>query len=230
MRRYSIGDAIPHYQPIVELSTGKTAMYECLARFKGLGGDPILPADIGHLFEDPLFLWDLFENTFPKVLRHAMSGRVIAVNIDLCSMGERFFSYLEHVFHKHPTAARNILFEVTERDIGRDLSALADCVEKIKGFGCQVAMDDFGTGGANIECLQAVGFDHVKIDGQFFREAAVSESGFKKLELIVKLLRIHKGQIVGEHIENGEIDAIAKKLGVDYAQGYHYGKPSAELG
>lgn len=226
MIRYNIAEVVPHYQPIVQLSTGKIVSYESLARFVGVDGKKMFPGDVGHLFENPEFLWELFERMFPKVVEHAQTGVPIAVNVDVHSLTERFFYFIEHVFHKYPGAKENIHFEVTERSIGRGMDELCEYVNTIRGLGSKVVLDDFGTGGANIECLEQIRFDHVKIDGQFLKAAEMSRGGRKRLQIIVDLLRSYDGvnmPIVAEHIENAHIEAIARDLGIECGQGYYYG-------
>lgn len=224
MKRYSITEVVPYYQPIVQLSTGETVMYECLARFMKNDGTKMYPGDINHLFENPEFLWDIFEKLFPKIIEHAHQKITIAINIDVCSITERFFYFVEHLFQIHPEIASHIHFEVTEKNITKGMGELKSNIEQIQKMGSKVVLDDFGTGGANIECLEMVKFDHVKIDGQFLKAGAKTASGYKRLKLIVELLKSYNTPIVGEHIENAGVEAIAKALGIDYGQGFLYGE------
>lgn len=230
MKRYSISEVVPYYQPIVQLSTGKTVMYECLARFIKTDGTRMGPMDISDLFENPEFLWDIFEKLFPKIMEHASQKNAIAINIDVCSITERFFYFVEHLFHHHPHIAPHIHFEVTEKNITKGMGELKSNIEQIQKMGSKVVLDDFGTGGANIECLEMVKFDHVKIDGQFLKAGAANPSGYKRLKLIVELLKSYHTPIVGEHIENSGVEAIAKALGIDYGQGYLYGQAAPLIG
>lgn len=216
---------ILHYQPIIQLSSGEIAMYECLARFIDTNGNGIGPNDILELFENPEFLWDIFERTLPRVAAHAKNTITVAINVDVCSMSERFFQHIEDFFHAHPGVARYIHFEVTEKNIVKGLGALQGHIEHIKKLGVKVVLDDFGTGGANIECLEKIRFDLVKIDGHFLKASVKSEVGYNRLKLIVEILKSYKTPIVGEHIENREIEAIAKELRIDYGQGHYYGMP-----
>lgn len=229
MKKYVIADIIPYYQPIVDLGSGEVVMHECLARFVGSDGKRLSPAEISHHFEDPVFLWELFESIFPKLTRHACNSNIISVNIDVCSITERFFHYIEASFNKFPNLVHHINFEVTERNIGKNIAQLCEYVTEIQKLGAKVVLDDFGTGGANIECLESINFDHVKIDGQFLKGAMISQSGYRRLQIIVDLLKSYAMPIVAEHIENDKIESIAKLMGIDYAQGYLYGAPTPLL-
>lgn len=225
MRKYSISSIVLHYQPIVRLSSGEIAMYECLARFIDTEGNGLGPIDLEQLFEAPEFLRDLFEKTLPKIVQHAKDNITVAVNVDVCSLSDQFFCYIERFFNDHPGISEYIHFEITEKNIVKGLGGLREHIEHIRKLGIKVVLDDFGTGGANIECLEKIRFDLVKIDGQFLKAGIKSESGYNRLKLIVDILRSYETPIVGEHIENKEIEAIAKKLLIDYGQGHYYGMP-----
>lgn len=227
MTRFSIAGVIPHYQPIVRLADNKIIMYECLARFIGFNGDGIGPTDIEHLFDDQEFLWELLQKTVPCLINHINTyNTVITINIDAYTLGERFFYYFEHLFYKYPNCAKNIHFEITEKNIAKRLDYLEGYVKKIQEFGSKAVLDDFGTGGANIEIVSKIRFDYVKIDGQFLTGAVKSDEGLKRLQLIVELLKSYQTTIVGEHIESEEIADIAHMLGIEFGQGHYFGYPS----
>lgn len=230
MRRYGIRDLVLHYQPIVWIPTGETAMYECLARFINVDGIGIAPGDIAHLFDEPEFLWDVFEKTLPRIIQYAKEDISVSINVDVSSLSDRFFYFIEHFFHKHPDIAKSIHLEVTEKNIVKGLGALADHIEAIRKLGLKVVLDDFGTGGANIECLEKVRFDLVKIDGMFMKNSVLNLTCFERLQHIVKLLKSYDTQIVGEHIENIEIENVAKLLKIDFGQGHFYGMPKPSIG
>lgn len=229
MHRYQISEVIPYYQPIVDLQSGKVVMYEALARFLDHNGSGISPLNMEQLFCDDGFSMDVFKKMLPDAVRMANSNIDIAVNIEASSLGNDFFMLLENVFERFPNIAGYLSFEVTERTIGRDIKALAEHIEVVRAFGAKVVLDDFGTGAANFECLEAIRFDQVKIDGQFLKGSANSTGGLKRLKLFVDLLKSYNVPIVGEHIENSEIEMIAKNLTIDYGQGYFYGKPSPTI-
>lgn len=223
MEKYSIIAVEPHYQPIICLKSGETAMYECLARFRRTDGIKIAPAHISHLFSDHEFLWNVFKEIFPQIVEHTNKNIQISVNLDVYTITDDFFYFIKGYFLKFPSMVQNVHFEVTEQNIIKGLGDLAEKIQAIQNLGAKVVLDDFGTGGANIECLELVNFDYVKIDGRFIRAAETNSLGFKKLRLIVDLLKSYNAPIIGEHIENYVSEDIAHKLGIDYGQGFLYG-------
>lgn len=223
MKKYSIIAVEAHYQPIIRLKDGKTTMYECLARFRRTDGVKIAPGHILHLFNDHDFLWSVFKQIFPQIVEHTQKNIQISVNLDVYTITDKFFYFIEEYFVRFPSMAQNVHFEVTEQNIIKGLGGLAEKILAIKKFGAKVVLDDFGTGGANIECLELVDFDYVKIDGRFIKSAEENKNGLKKLQLIVNLLKSYNTPIIGEHIETYKSEAIAHKLGIDYGQGFLYG-------
>lgn len=229
MRRYGIRDLVLHYQPIVWIPTGEVAMYECLARFIDANGQGISPDDINHLFDEPEFLWDIFEKTLPRVGRYAKEDISISINVDVTSLSDRFFYFIEHFFHAHPDIAKLIHFEVTEKNIIKGLGSLIGHIKAIQKLGIKVVLDDFGTGGANIECLEKARFDLVKIDGMFMKNSVLNFTCYERLKKIVELLKLYNTEIVGEHIETFEIEEVARTLKIEYGQGHFYGMPKPSI-
>lgn len=229
MHDYQIKQVIPYYQPIVDMKSGKILMYESLARLMDYNGNGINSSNMNDLFSDPSFSWKVLQKMLPEVVRYAGAGIEIAINIEASSFGDKFNNMLENLFNSSPQIAGFLHFEITERSIGRDIAGLSEHVDLIKSMGAKVVLDDFGTGASNFECLEQIRFDHVKIDGQFLRAAVSDKSCHRRLALFVDLLKSYSAPIVGEHVENIEIEMIAKKMGIDYGQGYFYGKPEPTI-
>lgn len=229
MKSFELQLLIPHYQPIVRLSDRKVVMHECLARFIDKDGHGVGPLDLEHLFEDEDFLWNLFIQSFPLVVVNAHESITITVNIDVSSLTPKFFTYIEHFAHTNPTLVKNIHFEITEYNILKSLKFLPEYIQRIRSIGYKVLLDDFGTGGANLECLEQIKFDFIKIDGSFLIEASKNKEVLKRLEIIVELLKCYETELVAEHIENETIAQIAQDLGIDYGQGHLFGMPAPAI-
>jgi EAL domain-containing protein (putative c-di-GMP-specific phosphodiesterase class I) len=226
MKKYQLDFIVPHYQPIVRLSDRKIVMYECLARFIDNNGNGVGPLDLEHLFEDKSFLWNLFDQSFPSIIANAHKDITISVNIDVSSLTPKFFTLIENLAHMHSDITKNIHFEITEKNILKGLSALPELVQHLRHIGYKAVLDDFGTGGANLECLERIKFDLIKIDGQFLIGASTSKEGLKRLENIVGLLKCYGTELVAEHIENETIAKIAQDLNICYGQGHFFGVPA----
>jgi EAL domain-containing protein (putative c-di-GMP-specific phosphodiesterase class I) len=98
-------------------------------------------------------------------------------------------------------------------------------VTRLGALGCGFALDDFGTGANSLTYLKALNVDRVKIDGSFVRDVLSDRNSQATVRAIVELARGLGIETVAEYVESDEIAAELRRLGVDYAQGYAFGKP-----
>ncbi len=98
----------------------------------------------------------------------------------------------------------------------------------MRGFGCRIALDDFGAGFTSLRHLQALALDTVKIDGSFVRNLAEKADNQVFLRHLVGLARSLKLLTVAECVETAEEAALLRREGVHFLQGYYYGVPSLE--
>lgn len=214
---------IPHYQPIVSLHDRSIVSYECLARFITEDGKIMSPDDLLDLFADRHFLNDLFYKSFFATISEELHVP-IAFNLVVLIINPGLINVLENIALCHPHLVHYLHFEITEHNIVRGMGTLPAYVNTLRGLGYKVILDDFGTGGASIECLERIRFDIIKIDGQFLKNA-VNSTGRARLKAIVKLLKNEKVELVAEHIETEQIARFAQEIGIEYGQGYLFGRP-----
>jgi len=98
-------------------------------------------------------------------------------------------------------------------------------VDSLRAQGCKIAFDDFGTGHSNYQSFSRLPVDIVKIDGSYVRHILDDEKLRTDVEGMINSAKIRGLEIVAEYAENEEIVAELKRLGADYAQGYHFSKP-----
>lgn len=219
---------IPHYQPIIRMSDKIIVKHECLARFIDIEGVGLKPDDMEHLFDDESFLRALFERIMVDVVEYAKQGIPICANVDVKTIDEQFFKTITNLA-AIPGVTEHVGFEITEKNIAKNLVILIDQVKRIQGLGYRVILDDFGAGGANIKTLEHIKFDEVKIDGHFAIKAAKDANGYEKMKLIVDLLRCYHTPIVAEHIQTQAVEDVVIKLGIEFGQGYLYGVPAVSI-
>jgi EAL domain-containing protein (putative c-di-GMP-specific phosphodiesterase class I) len=92
-------------------------------------------------------------------------------------------------------------------------------------MGCRLALDDFGTGANSLTNLKSLDIARVKIDGSFVRDIVTEQRSQVTVRAIVELAKGFAIDTVAEFVENKAIADAVRKLGVDYAQGYAFGKP-----
>ena len=98
-------------------------------------------------------------------------------------------------------------------------------IERLRALGCGIALDDFGSGLSSFGYLKHFKVDYVKIDGGFVRELPNSASDRAIVRSIQALAREFGARTVAEYVEDETVFASVRELGVDYAQGYVFGRP-----
>jgi EAL domain-containing protein (putative c-di-GMP-specific phosphodiesterase class I) len=92
-------------------------------------------------------------------------------------------------------------------------------------MGCRLALDDFGTGANSLTNLKSLNIARVKIDGSFVRDIVTDQRSQVTVRAIVELAKGFGIDTVAEFVENETIAETVRRLGVDYAQGYAFGRP-----
>ena len=127
-----------------------------------------------------------------------------------------------------PTIRSRLLVEVTETAAIGDLDAATRRLTALRNKGIHICLDDFGVGAASLDYLHRLPADTVKIDGRFVRDITTDERSRSLVSHVVKLCRELKITTVVEMIETEEQAAISRGLGVNYGQGWLFGRPTAE--
>ncbi len=120
-----------------------------------------------------------------------------------------------------------LILEVTESDVIHNINTAEFLMQKIRSMGFKFALDDFGTGFASYNHLKMLPVDIIKIDGCFIKNIDLSPEDRLFVKLITEIGGSMKMQIVAEYVENETILNILSEIGVQFAQGYHIGKPAS---
>jgi EAL domain-containing protein (putative c-di-GMP-specific phosphodiesterase class I) len=153
-------------------------------------------------------------------------GMSISINVSGQSIGDEDFI---RRFTEQLKAANlplgSITVEITEQAAVTNLARANDMIKKLKTMGCRLALDDFGTGANSLTNLKSLDIARVKIDGSFVRDIVTEQRSQVTVRAIVELAKGFAIDTVAEFVENKAIADAVRKLGVDYAQGYAFGKP-----
>lgn len=151
----------------------------------------------------------------------------ISVNVGGQSLASSDFaqSVLE-VLSAFPIPLSALCFEVTETAAITHLAEAGDLFACLRALGCQIAIDDFGIGFQSFERLKQIPVDLIKIDGTFVREMLHSERDHELVRAAVAIARAFDAQTVAEYVEDEATANALRSLGVDWGQGYLYGKPA----
>ena len=122
--------------------------------------------------------------------------------------------------------AKRVTFELLEDEDVKDFDVVKTFITKVKSYGVKIAMDDFGAGYSNYERLLDFQPDIIKIDGSLVKNIESSKFSVSIVSSIILFAREQGLSVVAEYVENENIFNILKELGVDYFQGYYFGKPA----
>lgn len=122
-----------------------------------------------------------------------------------------------------------LMFEVTETVAIADMAAAESFLSRLRAMGCRTALDDFGSGMASFAYLKDLPVDCVKIDGRFVKNLAASRVDQAMVKAMNEIAHALGKQTIAEFVENEESLNWLVKIGVDYAQGYHLGRPDVTL-
>lgn len=217
-------------QPIVHLESLEMHHYEALARFHD-GGSALAVDQIIHFAEGTGLITEFDLAMCQKVLDHVTlePERVthsVAVNLSGHSLEQQdFLPALEQILDRYDIDPAKIMFEVTETSRIRGLRDVNDGLQRLRGRGHLVCLDDFGAGAANFEYLSALDVDIIKFDGGAMRTALAKPKGrafIKATALLCRDLGIHT---IAEMIYDQASFELVRDLGIDYGQGYHLGVP-----
>ncbi len=120
-----------------------------------------------------------------------------------------------------------IVIELLEDESVKDFKTITTFINDVKVFGVKIAIDDFGAGYSNFERLLDYQPDILKIDGCLIRDIQTNNYSLSVVKTIVSFAKEQNILTIAEYVENEEIFNILKDLGVDYSQGYYFGKPEA---
>jgi EAL domain-containing protein (putative c-di-GMP-specific phosphodiesterase class I) len=125
--------------------------------------------------------------------------------------------------------AERMIVELTETAALHHFEENAQFVSQLRELGCRVAIDDFGAGYTSFRNLQMLRVDMVKIDGAYVQGLATSPDNQIFVRTLVDLAKNFDLKTVAEWVTSEEEARLLEGFGVDYFQGYHFGKPSLDL-
>ncbi|MFZ4540570.1 MAG: EAL domain-containing protein [Rickettsiales bacterium] len=217
------------YQPVIDSRTGKTAHYEALLRLSGEDGHITSAGALIPIAERMGFIPMIDRIVLEKVINELRldSDVCIAVNVsNLTIQDSSWLTSLTEHLSKTPEIAPRLTVEITETAVHGDLKHSARFCAEVQALGCMIALDDFGSGYTSFRQLKALSIDFVKIDGTFIRDLTDNADSRLFVKILLDFTKGFGLKSVAEFVETGEVAKMLMDLGVDYLQGYYFGKPS----
>jgi len=222
-------------QPIVPLqNTELPGSFEILLRLRAADGEIIAPGSLINAAQRYQLLPTVDRWVAERALqtltpyRSVLKSRGISISINVSgqSIGDeafilRFTDQLKAADLPHGS----VTVEITEQAAVTNLARANDMIHRLNTMGCRLALDDFGTGANSLTNLKSLDIARVKIDGSFVRDILTNTRSQVTVRAIVELAKGFAIDTVAEFVETQAIADAVRKLGVDYAQGYAFGKP-----
>src|SRR3989440_597703 len=210
---------------------------EVLVRLQDEAGHELLPAEFMRAAERYRLMglvdrW-VVQATFAALGRGAISvppRRSVAINVSGQTLGDaQFLEYVVECFDTSGVAPAQVCFEINENAVIANLDHARRFVGVLHGMGCQFALDDFGSGVGSFSNLKNLPLDYLKIDGTFMRNLARDPVNQAMVAAMIKLARTLNFKVIAEQVEDAAAVDIARRMGVDYLQGYAIGRPQPLL-
>lgn len=219
------------FQPIVSLPDRTHHHFEALFRPVLTPGSPVRSVQEFVTFAEAVGLSeDLDEAVLDAAASAAGAAKGVTIAVNVSGLSMQSVSFRERVLSRlrQPMlSGSRIMVELTETADIADVSAAAESLAALRAASIPVCLDDFGAGSAAFRYLREFRVDYVKLDGAYVRGASrnAREHGF--LLSMVELANFVGAKTIAEMIETEEQTALMADMGVQFGQGYLFGRPGA---
>ncbi|MDY0238248.1 MAG: EAL domain-containing protein [Campylobacterales bacterium] len=220
---------VPFFQPIVDSKTLKPVKHEALVRL--IDGDKIY---------SPFFFLDIAKQTKQyKQITKTMIKKSIEAIEDLCCNVSLNLS-IDDIFDtstreflietiKAKGVGKHIILEILESEGIDNFKEINSFICEARELGCEIAIDDFGSGYSNFAYLIELNPDYIKIDGSMIKNITVDENTQIVVRTIVGFAKKIGIKTVAEFVKDRETFELIRDIGIDYAQGYYFSEPLPKI-
>jgi diguanylate cyclase (GGDEF)-like protein len=219
-------------QPIRDLASGGIERYELLLRMTGESGELLPAASFIEVAERSGMVQELDRWVVTQALEligeRERAGSPVSLHMNISGASVTDLSVLEFIERRLDEGEADparCTFEITQTARVEDYDTAAGFADRLTEFGCEVAIDDYGTGFGPFAYLQKVPFDVIKIDGAFIRDMSRNDADQLTVKAIVQIARGLGKRTIAEFVEDEETRTLLHEYGVDMAQGFHLGRP-----
>ena len=221
-----------YVQPILELESGDVSQYELLLRLNGEDGELVPPRGflpsaerVGMIHE--IDAW-VMRRAIHLIDEHRRAGSDLRLEVNLSgrTIGNGdFLGVIEDELDATEVDPASLIFEVTETAAISNMDEARDFSSALRRIGCRFALDDFGAGFGSFHYVKYLPLDYLKIDGDFIADLTRNPSDQAVVQAIVELSSRLGKETIAEFVGDDETLELLHAYGVDYAQGYHVGRP-----
>jgi len=206
---------------------------EVLLRLKDDHGTPVAPSEFMRAAERyrlmPMIDRWVVQTALTALGRGAIrlqQGRSLCINLSFQTLGDAaFLEFVVDTLDRTGVAPERLCFEVTENSVITNIDHARRFIGVLHGMGCRFALDDFGRGLSSFANLKNLSLDYLKIDGYFIRNLASDNVNQAMVTAMIRLARSLNFQVIAEQVEDLSALESARRMGVDFVQGYQVGRP-----
>ncbi|MBT2338546.1 MULTISPECIES: EAL domain-containing protein [Pseudomonas] len=222
-----------HYQPKLDLISGKVVGVEALVRWNRPDHGLVYPSDFIPVAEDsglivPLSQWVLQEACQQAVKWQAQGMRPLYLSVNVSTIDFRQRGFVEGIARTLKETGLDptqLELEITESVLMQNVDTTVAILRAIKQLGVRLAIDDFGTGYSSLSYLQKFPVDVLKIDQSFVGDLSIDSNDAKLVSTIISLGKGLNLQIIAEGVETLEQLDFLRAHQCEEAQGYYFSKP-----
>ena len=222
----SSGNLFPYYQPIVNNKTQKIEKYECLARIDDL--DTLIPpirfmeaAKVTGML--PHITRTIIQQSFEAFAQNDYEFSINITSEDLYT--EYLEPFLLRNAQKFGIEPSRVVLEILEDIASLKEASTIKQLSSLREKGFKIAIDDFGSQSSNFSRLLEFSPDYLKIDGSFIKDLIDDEKSRIICEAIVFISHKSNIKVIAEYVHSKEVQDAVQAMGIDYSQGFFFGKP-----
>jgi diguanylate cyclase (GGDEF)-like protein len=232
-RAVPAGELVLHYQPKLELASGRFAGAEALVRWDHPRRGMLLPASFIPLAEDSALIVALGERVLLQACQQARSWRdagfpdkTVAVNLAARQLRDgRIVDTVKEALRTTGVAPSSLELEITESSIMHDIGRATGLLHQLKDLGVVISIDDFGTGYSSLSALRNFPVDKLKIDRSFIHEIETVPSAAAVVLAVISFARTLGMRVIAEGVETVGQAGFLYRHGCDEIQGYLVARP-----
>lgn len=221
-----------HYQPQVNLHTGKLEGAEALIRWVHPTAGLVSPIEFIPIAEETGLIKDIGDwvldqacTTFQKWNLESGLNLTVAVNVSVVQLNDQFVSRVKQIIKNSGFSSDHLELEITESVLMDNVKENVRILENISQQGVRFAMDDFGTGYSSLSYLRQFPINKLKIDRSFVNDITDDSEDEAIIRAIIAMGQTLKLQVIAEGVENKQQLALLQSMGCDSYQGYYFSKP-----
>lgn len=222
-----------HFQPQVDLQTGRVTGAEALVRWQHPTKGMISPAQFIPVAEEIGLIGKLGDWILDEALQHLQTwlqsdpAFTLAVNISAKQVTRDLPSQLQHKLTRQQIPPNALELEITESLLMENLNLVTPLLGDIRNLGINFALDDFGTGYSSLSYLRHLPIQKLKIDRAFVKNLETNQDDAALVNAIIAMASSLNLHVLAEGVETTGQQAILQRHGCMRFQGYLFGKPVA---